>query len=263
MEQVSGDVLLLESLNMLNNSESSKKEFSFPDVRTARSSSCGGGSRSRNDSSPSACYIPTKENALNLNQPGRGVAMLYCAAGSNKMHFRRIKHRPCPYEVNKRKPLNSLINPMGRLGMMGHGQEGRYGTVTTRVRSSDSYSESRNGRDHDSTLMPLFDEEYHDLPFRDGLNYGKTDKFPVSILSRSKSLEDLRESPNKQGSKQVRFKLVCYDDNSNGTLSSNGSNSLESPVSPRTSFFNVLKGEASIKNEIDSMSMLIEKLDVA
>lgn len=220
---------------------------------------------SRNESSPSASYIPTKENALTLNQPGRGVAMLYCAAGSNKMHFRRVKHRPCPYEMNKRKPLNSLINPMGRLGtgMMSHG--GRYGNSTTRVRSSDSYSESRNGRDHDSTLMPLFDEEYHDLPFRDGLNYSKTDKFPVSILSRSKSLEDLRESPNKPGSKQVRFKLVCYDDNSNGTLSSNGSNSLESPlsVSPRTSFFNVLKGEASIKNEIDSMSMLIEKLDVA
>jgi hypothetical protein len=74
-------------------------------------------------------------------------------------------------------------------------------------------------------------------------------------------LEDL--SPNNRlGNKQVRFKLVCYDDNN----SSNGSNSLESPplsVSPRTSFFNVLKGEVSIKNEIDSMSMLIEKLDVA
>jgi len=248
-------------LNLLNNSESSKKEFSFPDMRSGRSVSCGAGTRSRNESSPStsSCYIPTKENALNLNQPG-GVAMLYCAAGSNKMHFRRQKHRPCPYDINKRKPLNSLINPMGRLGM---GMKG-HGHGHGRIRSSDSYSESRSG-DHDATLMPLFDDEYHDLPFRDGLSYGKTDKFPVSILSRSKSLEDLRESPNKPGSKQVRFKLVCYDDNSNGTLSSNGSNSLESPlsVSPRTSFFNVLKGEVSIKNEIDSMSMLIEKLDVA
>lgn len=45
MEQVSGDVLLLESLNMLNNSESSKNELAFPDMRSARSSSCGTSSR--------------------------------------------------------------------------------------------------------------------------------------------------------------------------------------------------------------------------
>lgn len=205
---------------------------------------------------PSTCFIPTKENTL--NQHGVGKAMLYCAAGSNKMHFRRQKHRPSPYDINKRKPLNSLLNPMGRLGLA-------HGGTAARVRSSDSYSESSSGRD--PTMPLLFVDEYHDLPFRDGLMYNsKTDKFPVPILmSRSKSLEDLRQSPNKSGSKQVRFKLVCYDDNSNGTASSNGSNSLESPlsVSPRTSFFNVLKGEASIKHEIDSMSMLIEKLDVA
>lgn len=194
--------------------------------------------------------------------------MLYCASGSsNKMYFRRQKPRPIPYDISKRKPLNSLLNPMGT-GLERFGLGSRNCGGSSRVRSSDSYSESRSERDH--PMPVLFDEDYSDFSFHNGdvQNYGKTEKFPVPILSRSKSLEDLRETPNKPRSKQVRFQLVHYDDNSNGTASSNGSNSLvslESPssISPRTSFFNVLKGEVSIKNEIDSMSQLISKLDVA
>lgn len=195
--------------------------------------------------------------------------MLYCAAGSSKMYLRREKFRPSPYETGKRKPLNSLINP-------GFGfAPGRSGT--RRVRSSDSYSDSRD--ESPNFFDPEeFQRQYSQLQ---GLSNSssrssscKTDRFPVPILSRSKSLEDLRDSPNKSKSgrsKQVRFQAVQYngslEDNSNGATSSNSnSNSLGSPllsVSPRTSFLNVLKGEASIKNEIDSMSMLIEKLDVA
>jgi len=91
---------------------------------------------------------------------------------------------------------------------------------------------------------------------------GKTDPGP-SFLPRSKSLEDLRESPKGLlGRTRFLFSHAVDDSSSNGTGSSNGSNSLES-VSPRTSFLNVLKGEASFKHEVDSMSMLIEKLDVA
>lgn len=187
--------------------------------------------------------------------------MLYCASGSSKVYLRRPKYRPTPYDISNRKPLNSLVNPMSRLGL----------GATTRSRTNSS-SESRSQRHTEGseeaaalTFPHIFDDAYHQLPFRDALNHSKTEQFPVPLLSRSKSLEDLRESPNKSKSKSVRFQLTTCDDNSNGTASSSGSNSLESPLSlsPRTSFFNVLKGEVSIKNEIESMSMLIEKLDVA
>jgi hypothetical protein len=170
------------------------------------------------------------------------------------MYYRRQKYRSFPYDISTRKPLHSLLNPMGRFRNV----SSIVGS-SSRVRSSGSYSEDHK----DSTLPSVFDEEYHDLQFREGLMYRKTDQFPVPILSRSKSLEDLRETPSKLKSKQVRFQLVHHDDNSNGTASSNGS-SVSSNLSPSSSsFFNILKGEASIKNEIDSMSMLIEKLDVA
>lgn len=156
--------------------------------------------------------------------------------GGSKLMNRRCRSKLCrslPYDINRKKPVtNTLISPMSRV-------VGPSSTPT----------------------LPLILQQQHSLPIYDALNKTrKTDKFPVPLLSRSKSLEDLRESPNK--SKATRFQLLHCDDSSDGSC--NGSNSIESPLSlsPRNSFFNVLKGEVSIKQEIDSMSMRIEKLDV-
>lgn len=165
--------------------------------------------------------------------------LVYGNGGNSKFLNRRCRAKLCrslPYDINRRKSaMNTLVSPMNRV----------------------------LGFPSPPNVPLAILQQQESLPIYDALNKNrKTEKFPVPLLSRSrsKSLEDLRESPNK--SKATRFQSLHCDDSSDGSC--NGSNSVESPLSlsPRNSFLNVLKGEVSIKNEIESMSMRIEKLDV-
>jgi hypothetical protein len=185
-----------------------------------------------------------------MSSEGHERTVLFCASnsGSTKLYFRRQKFRPSPYDISlqkQRRPLNTLLNPM-----LAH----------PRVRTSDSCSESVH-LGEDSPFHLVHDDELTSS------SSNKTDKkFPVPLLlARSRSLEDLSKTGMNKTVRFLASSSQCSDDNSNGTASSSGSGSVESPlsVSPRTSFFNVLRGEAHIKSEIESMSMLIEKLDVA
>ncbi|CAL8111385.1 unnamed protein product [Orchesella dallaii] len=220
----------LERLGMLSTVTNARREFiNEMRLRGVRSqTSFAWRKDSSSDDSQDDWYnLPIKENL------GMEKVMVY---GGNKLLSRRCRSKLCrsfPYDINRKKPIpNTLISPMNRV-----------------VDPSSA------------PTLPLVLQQQHSLPIYDALKRNrKTDKFPVPLLSRSKSLEDLRESPNK--SKANRFQLLHCDDSSDGSC--NGSNSIESPLSlsPRNSFFNVLKGEVSIKQEIDFMSMRIEKLDV-
>jgi len=216
----------LERLGMLSTVTNARREFlNEMRLRGVRSqTSCTFPWRkemSSEDSQDDWYSLPIKEN-LGMEK------MTIC--GGNKLPNRCLRsklRRSLPYDINRKKPVtNTLISPMSR-----------------------------------TPTLPLILQQQLALPMYDALYKNrKTDKFPVPLLSRSKSLEDLRESPNK--SKATRFQLLHCDDSSDGSC--NGSNSIESPLSlsPRNSFLNVLKEEVSIKNDIDSMSMRIEKLDV-
>ncbi|ODM91526.1 hypothetical protein Ocin01_15158 [Orchesella cincta] len=223
--------IALERLGMLNSVTNARREFinemRLRGVRSQTSFPWRKDSSSE-DSQDDWYSLPIKENL------GVEKVMVY---GGSKLLSRRCRSKLCrsfPYDINRKKPNpNTLISPMM----------------------------SRMVDPSSTPTLPLVLQQQHSLPIYDALNKNrKTDKFPVPLLSRSKSLEDLRESPNK--SKANRFQLLHCDDSSDGSC--NGSNSIESPLSlsPRNSFFNVLKGEVSIKQEIDSMSMRIEKLDV-
>jgi len=259
-----------------------KKDVNNDDMRLRCARTAGISGFRREADSPGHRW--TKENM-------QGKTLLYCASGSNsKMYFRRQKYRHSPYDMTKRKPLNSILNPIGGTDDDDDDDDDKVeealwipprpgpsgGGGGSRTRNSESFSSDVCSSD------VFFEESYHQQTFpcwgpNNGgpimFSSGKTDPGPSSssglLLPRSKSLEDLRESLK---GRQGRFLLShhhCVDDSSsNGTAgSSNGSNSLESSahlsVSPTTSFLNILKGEASFKNEVDSMSMLIEKLDVA
>jgi len=225
--------IALERLGMLSTVTNARREFlAEMRLRGVRSqASCNFPWRkemSSDDSQDDWYSLPIKENL--------GMEKMVVYGGGSKLLNRRCKSKLCrslPYDINWKKPVtNTLISPMSRV----------LAPAST-------------------TTLPLVLQQQHSLSIYDVLNKNrKTDKFPVPLLSRSKSLEDLRESPNK--SKANRFQLLNCDDSSDGSC--NGSNSIESPLSlsPRNSFLNVLKGEAHIKQEIDSMSMRIEKLDV-
>jgi hypothetical protein len=103
----------------------------------------------------------------------------------------------------------------------------------------------------------------------DGLKR-KTDDvgtFPVPLLTRSKSLEDLRESAKpklKSLSTDMTGGSVCSFDAS--SLSPRSARGREGTTFPNYATLLRLRkdfdSESDIKKEIDSMSMRIEKLDV-
>lgn len=181
----------------------------------------------RDEIQEACCSLPIKENI-------RMKKVVYGQSGGSKLLRRRCRSNLCrslPYDINRRKPVvghTALITPMTRI----------------------------LGPTSSPTLPIILQQPTYSYELT---KHGKTEKFPVPLLSRSKSLEDLRDSPSKF---KHAFQLLHCDDSSDGSC--NGSNFVESPLSlsPRNSFFDILKGEVSIKQEIDSMSMRIEKLDV-
>jgi len=151
--------------------------------------------------------VPTKENQ------SVEKAFLYCAPRrqSDKFCNRRPRSRCLPYDI-RRKPF--------------HG-----------------FNSSTSGSTHFSCGSPHLTVHSAHL---DELNKSKTEKFPVPVLFRSKSLEDLRDtSTNSSQGLQLQKNLKNFIDFGSRGVNRSTNNNI------------------NIKKEIDSMSMRIEKLDVA
>jgi len=183
--------------------------------------------------------------------------VLYSAVHANKMIQRRIRGRHTPYEL--------------------HGRCRRPTFHHTALRTLNGYEEDLRLEDSCSPLT---------------WKAQKTEEqFPIPVLYRSKSLEDLRETTvvsklkeqnlDNNASKKVqqeelatclrefdcRFSLrsnsFSHHSNNNNSprgehhLGKLGDNSLGNPPGSPSG------GSCAIKKEIESMSMRIEKLDVA
>jgi len=158
--------------------------------------------------------VPTKENRDGLEK-----TWLYSTV-RERLHSKRARARCLPYDVRRRiYGMNSSTSASTSY------TGGSCAFVSTIITSTATTS-------HFKLVESAHSQE---------LKVRKTEKFPVPVLLRSKSLEDLRNTAtNSQGYHQFQNLDNFIDFGSLG-----------------------VKKAPSMKTEIDSMSMRIEKLDVA
>ena len=168
--------------------------------------------------------VPTKENQALENAilccGPRRMSEKFCSSSSS---LRRSRSRGLPYDI-RRKPC--------------HG-----------------YNSTIRGRTHFGSPTSSCLTTVHCSAHLEHELKSKTEKFPVPVLFRSKSLEDLRDTSSSSSSSSLNSQGLQHHSNNNY----NANNFID--FGPRG--LNLCTTNINIKKEIDSMSMRIEKLDVA